>query len=60
MKSYYLIKKVASKNFVYLLHYLSTGAAMLNRKIEERLAEWKNTLGHLPLIVKGCRQCGQY
>lgn len=32
---------------------------MLKRKIEERLAEWKNTENHKPLIVKGCRQCGK-
>ena len=30
---------------------------MLKRKIEQRFAEWKNTLGHNPLVVKGCRQC---
>ncbi len=32
---------------------------MLRRKIEERLVEWKNTPGHKPLILKGCRQCGK-
>ena len=32
---------------------------MLKRKIEKRLAEWKNTPGRKPLIVKGCRQCGK-
>ena len=32
---------------------------MLKRKIERQLAEWKNTSGHKPLIVKGCRQCGK-
>ena len=32
---------------------------MLKRKIEKQLAEWKNTPGHKPLIVKGCRQCGK-
>jgi len=32
---------------------------MLKRKIEQRLIEWKNTPGHKPLIVKGCRQCGK-
>ena len=32
---------------------------MLKRKIEQRLVEWKNTPGHKPLIVKGCRQCGK-
>lgn len=35
------------------------GCAMLKRKIEQRLVEWKNTPGHKPLIVKGCRQCGK-
>ena len=29
---------------------------MLKRKIEEKLLEWKNTEGHKPLIIKGCRQ----
>ncbi len=32
---------------------------MLRRKIEQRLIEWKNTPGHKPLIIKGCRQCGK-
>ncbi len=32
---------------------------MLRRKIEQALIEWKNTAGHKPLIVKGCRQCGK-
>jgi hypothetical protein len=32
---------------------------MLQRKIERHLLQWKNTQGHNPLIVKGCRQCGK-
>lgn len=32
---------------------------MLKRKIEKTLQEWKNTPGHSPLIIKGCRQCGK-
>jgi len=32
---------------------------MLKRKIEQKLIEWKNTLNHKPLIIKGCRQCGK-
>ena len=32
---------------------------MLKRKITESLAAWKNTPGHKPLIIKGCRQCGK-
>ena len=32
---------------------------MLKRKIEQKLIEWKNTDGHKPLIIKGCRQCGK-
>lgn len=32
---------------------------MLKRKIEQELLNWKNTPGHKPLIVKGCRQCGK-
>ena len=32
---------------------------MLQRKIERRLLQWKNTQDHNPLIVKGCRQCGK-
>ena len=32
---------------------------MLKRKIEKCLTEWKNTPGHKPLIIKGCRQCGK-
>lgn len=32
---------------------------MLKRKIEQQLLQWKNTLNHNPLIIKGCRQCGK-
>lgn len=32
---------------------------MLKRKIESKLAEWKNTPNRKPLIIKGCRQCGK-
>lgn len=32
---------------------------MLRRKIEQKLIEWKNTINHKPLIIKGCRQCGK-
>ncbi|MCI9144504.1 MAG: ATP-binding protein [Lachnospiraceae bacterium] len=32
---------------------------MLKRKIERELTEWKNTAGHKPLLIKGCRQCGK-
>ena len=32
---------------------------MLERKIEKLLNQWKNTSGHKPLIIKGCRQCGK-
>ena len=32
---------------------------MLQRKIEKNLLDWKNTIDHKPLIVKGCRQCGK-
>ena len=32
---------------------------MLKRKIEQALLDWKNTPGHSPLIIKGCRQCGK-
>lgn len=32
---------------------------MLRRKMEDVLERWKQDLDHLPLIVKGCRQCGK-
>ena len=32
---------------------------MLKRKIETVLKTWKDTEGHKPLIIKGCRQCGK-
>ena len=32
---------------------------MLKRKIEGVLKKWKDTEGHKPLIIKGCRQCGK-
>lgn len=28
-------------------------------KMQQRLIEWKNTVGHKPLLIKGCRQCGK-
>lgn len=31
---------------------------MLVRKIERTLIDWKDTPAHKPLIIKGCRQCG--
>ena len=34
-------------------------SAMLRRKMYDRLVAWKNTPGHKPLLVKGCRQCGK-
>lgn len=33
--------------------------AMLKRKMEQSLSDWKNTDNHKPLIIKGCRQCGK-
>ena len=32
---------------------------MLKRKIETVLSTWRNTPGHKPLLIKGCRQCGK-
>ena len=32
---------------------------MLKRKIEDALLQWKNTLGHNPLVIMGIRQCGK-
>jgi predicted AAA+ superfamily ATPase len=32
---------------------------MLKRKIDQQLTQWKNTIQHKPLIIKGCRQCGK-
>lgn len=32
---------------------------MLNRKIEDTLAQWKDTVGHKPLVIMGIRQCGK-
>ncbi len=32
---------------------------MLKRRIEETLREWKDTPGHLPLVIMGLRQCGK-
>ncbi|SEF74675.1 hypothetical protein SAMN05216354_1485 [Xylanibacter ruminicola] len=32
---------------------------MLKRKIENALLQWKNTLGHKPLVIMGIRQCGK-
>ncbi len=32
---------------------------MFRRKIEDYLKNWKNEAGRMPLIIKGCRQCGK-
>lgn len=32
---------------------------MLKRKIEAKLLQWKNDKNKMPLIIKGCRQCGK-
>ena len=32
---------------------------MFQRKIEKYLKEWKNDEHKMPLIIKGCRQCGK-
>ena len=32
---------------------------MLKRKIEEYLLNWKKEKDKMPLVVKGCRQCGK-
>lgn len=32
---------------------------MLKRKMEQTLIEWKNTPGKVPIVIKGCRQCGK-
>ncbi|MDY6375437.1 MAG: ATP-binding protein [Succinivibrionaceae bacterium] len=32
---------------------------MLKRKIERDLLEWKKTPGHMPVLIKGIRQCGK-
>ncbi len=32
---------------------------MLKRKIESVLEKWKETPGHMALVIKGCRQCGK-
>lgn len=32
---------------------------MLRRKIERTLLEWKQNANKMPLIIKGCRQCGK-
>ena len=32
---------------------------MLRRRIEDALVQWKNTVGHKPLVIMGIRQCGK-
>lgn len=32
---------------------------MLKRKIENALVVWKKEVGHKPIVIKGCRQCGK-
>ena len=32
---------------------------MLKRKITDKLLQWKQQEDRLPLIIKGCRQCGK-
>lgn len=51
-KSKYSLKKVyiCSENSL---------KKMLKRRIENTLREWKDTPGHLPLVIMGLRQCGK-
>ncbi len=46
-------------DFAYTLIVIKGGLTMLKRKIEGILKKWKDTEGHKPLIIKGCRQCGK-
>lgn len=32
---------------------------MFRRKIETVLLKWKNSEHKMPLVIKGCRQCGK-
>jgi len=32
---------------------------MYKRKIERELEEWKSSVGHKPIVIKGVRQCGK-
>ena len=32
---------------------------MLRRKIQESLLRWSHSSNRLPLVIKGCRQCGK-
>ena len=32
---------------------------MLQRKVERVLAQWKNAIGHKPMVIMGIRQCGK-
>lgn len=45
--------------FILLVKQKGGYGNMLKRKMEQRLIEWKNTVGHKPLLIKGCRQCGK-
>lgn len=32
---------------------------MFRRKIEEQLLDWKKSTDKMPMVIKGCRQCGK-
>lgn len=32
---------------------------MFKRKIEAKLLEWKKSMDKMPIVIKGCRQCGK-
>ncbi len=39
--------------------YRKVYLVMLNRKIYNKLLDWKQQPDHKPLVVRGCRQCGK-
>ena len=45
--------------YIYSVENVNIMDKLLKRKIDSVLAEWKNRVGHKPLIIKGARQIGK-
>ena len=58
MKKWHDISKSRLKKWHIIPDWLIK-MQILRRKIEKGLNDWKRKSDHLPLVVKGCRQCGK-
>ena len=47
------------KKCILMIIYRQEVVSVLKRKITDKLLQWKQQEDRLPLIIKGCRQCGK-